>query len=106
MPDDATLVAVMYGPLVLAGRLGTAGLTEATLRAEPTKPRTVPEYKLEPLAAPIILANSQDPGTWLKRVPGSALEFRTTGQRTNLTLVPLNRIFDERYAVYWKVQGV
>ncbi len=31
------------------------------------------------------------------------LEFRTVGQSRDLTLVPLNRIFDERYAVYWKV---
>ena len=29
MPDDSTLQAVMYGPLVLAGDLGRAGLTEA-----------------------------------------------------------------------------
>jgi hypothetical protein len=26
------------------------------------------------------------------------------GQHTELTLVPLNEIFDERYAVYWKVE--
>ncbi len=30
MPDDPTLQAVMYGPLVLAGKLGTAGLTRKT----------------------------------------------------------------------------
>ncbi len=38
----ATLAAVAWGPIVLAGRLGKEGLTPATLRAEPTKPRTVP----------------------------------------------------------------
>ena len=39
---------------------------------------------------------------WIK--PGSApREFRTTGQPQDVTLVPFYRLFDERYAVYWKV---
>ena len=101
MPDDATVQAVMYGPIVLAGKLGAAGLTAENLRAEPTKPRTVPEYKSEPVAAPAIRAPSSDPASWLKR--SGPLEFRTFGQANDLTLVPLNRIFDERYAVYWKL---
>ena len=101
MPDDPTVQAVMYGPIVLAGKLGTAGLTAETLRAEPTKPRTVPEYKSEPVAAPVIRASSSDPASWLKA--SGPLEFHTVGQQNELTLVPLNRIFDERYAVYWKV---
>lgn len=37
MPDDSTLQAVMYGPLVLTGRLGTEGLTKEILRASPPK---------------------------------------------------------------------
>ncbi|HKU17518.1 MAG TPA: beta-L-arabinofuranosidase domain-containing protein [Steroidobacteraceae bacterium] len=103
MPDDPTVQAVMYGPLVLAGKLGTAGLTAENLRAEPTRPRTVPEYKSEPIAAPTIRAPSAAPASWLQAASGRPLEFRTVGQQSELTLVPLNRIFDERYAVYWKV---
>jgi DUF1680 family protein len=103
MPDDPTLQAVMYGPLVLAGKLGTAGLTKENLRAEPTRPRTVPEYKSEPIAAPTIVSSSTDPASWLTPVAGRGLEFRTKGQPSELTLIPLNRILDERYAVYWKV---
>ena len=30
-------------------------------------------------------------------------EFQTTGQARDVTLVPFNRLFDERYGVYWKV---
>ena len=105
MPDDPTVSAVMYGPLVLAGRLGTAGLTRENLRAEPTKPRTVPEYKGEPVAAPAIAARADDPASWLQAVPGRALEFRTVGQANELTFIPLYRILDERYAVYWKFGG-
>jgi len=104
MPDDETVQAVLYGPLVLAGRLGTEGLTAANRRAPPTKPRTVPEYPLAPVAAPQIVAPAADPASWLAPVPGRALEFRTLGQPTELTLVPLYRIMDERFAVYWQVR--
>jgi hypothetical protein len=104
MPDDPTVVAYLYGPLVLAGRLGKEGLTPEVLRAEPTKPRTVPEYKAPPVAAPSFVPPSEDPAAWIRPVAGRPLEFRTTGQPTDVTLVPLNRLFDERYAVYWNVR--
>lgn len=103
MPDDPTMQAIMYGPLVLVGRLGTEGLTPASIRAEPTKPRNIPEYKLEPVAAPSFRAPSDDPASWIERVPGSALTFRTKGQATDVTLVPFYQLMDERYATYWKV---
>jgi uncharacterized protein len=103
MPDDPSVQSVMYGPLVLAARLGTAGLTAANLRAPPTRPRKVPEYPAEPIAVAPIVARSRDLSSWLRPVAERTLEFRTTGQESDLTLVPLNRIFDERYAVYFKV---
>ena len=104
MPDDPTLVAAMFGPLVLAGRLGTDGLNAQNLRAGPTRPRTVPEYSAEPVGAPDIRAASTDPAGWLRRTAGSRLEFRTTGQPAELALVPLNEILDERFAVYWRIK--
>jgi len=104
MPDDPGLLAVMYGPLVLAGRLGRDGLDAAHLRAGPTRPRTVPEYPLPPVSAPAITTAALDPTGWLEPLAGRSLAFRTTGQAQPLTLEPLNAIFDERYAVYWRVR--
>jgi len=92
----------MYGPLVLAGRLGTEGLTPETLRAEPTKPRAVPEYRLGPVPAPAFRAAGGDPSAWVKPT-GNPLEFRTVGQERDVTLVPFHSLFDERYAIYWRV---
>ncbi len=101
MPDDPALQAIMYGPLVLVGKLGTAGLTPATLRAEPTKPRNVPNYPLEAVPTPGFKASSAL-ADWIK--PAAApLEFRTAGQAQDVDLVPFYRLFDERYAVYWKL---
>ena len=104
MPDDPTLQAVMYGPLVLAGKLGTTGLDAKNLRAPPTPPRQVPEYTAEPVAVPAIVAPHDDVVSWVKPVSGQPLRFRTAGQPTDFDLVPLYRVFDERYAVYWKVE--
>jgi hypothetical protein len=96
----------MYGPLVLAGRLGTEGLTKEVLRAEPTKIRQVPEYKSKPVPAPEFKLKSQDPKDWVEAVPNRSLEFRAVGQAQNIDLVPLYKVLDERYAVYWKVSRV
>jgi hypothetical protein len=104
MPDDSSLQAVMYGPLVLVGRMGTDGITAANRRAEPTKPRTVPEFKdPAPPPAPQIRAASGDVTSWVAPVAGKSLEFTTKGQPTALTMAPLYRVFDERYVVYWTV---
>ena len=104
MPDDASVQAFMYGPLVLAGRLGTEGISDDNRRAGPTPPREVPKYKsiTVPKASELTTA-ADEPSQWIKAVAGQPLEFRTTGQTKDFTLIPLYRVFDERYAVYWKV---
>jgi hypothetical protein len=105
MPDDATSQALMYGPLVLVGKLGTDGITDANRRAEPTKPRMVPEFHFQPPSAPALRARGDDPSAWIQRVsgPDQPLAFRTTGQERDVDLAPFFSVIDERYAVYWKV---
>jgi len=88
---------------VLVGRLGTEGLTARTIRAVPTPPREIPRYTLPPVAAPGFRAPSPDPASWIQPVPGKPLEFVTTGQERNVTLVPFYQLFDERYGLYWRV---
>lgn len=101
-PDDPSVQAVMYGPLVLAGRLGTEGLTGATLRAPPTAPRTVPEFPPNSaVAAPVLNSRGSDVSEWVSRT--GPLAFRTRGQDQDVSLIPFYKILDERYAVYWKV---
>ena len=115
MPDDSQVQAFMYGPLVLAGDLGAEGLTEAHIigpnlrvgapipeqHGSPLGPvnRTPPVPDLE---IPTFKASGSDPSSWIK--PGDKLlTFRTSGQRKDVTLVPLNSLYDKRYSVYWKV---
>jgi hypothetical protein len=51
---------------------------------------------------PTFRAAGPDPRTWIG--PADApQEFRTTGQRHDVRLLPLHKLFDRRYAVYWQV---
>jgi DUF1680 family protein len=102
MPDDETLTAFMYGPMVLVGDLGTGGLTKEILRAEPTGLREIPRYKAEPVPAPEFKA-AQPLDRWVQPVTDKKLHFRTSGQAQDVTLMPFYQLIDRRYAVYWKV---
>jgi hypothetical protein len=99
LADDPTLQAVMYGPLVLAGRLGSENLSKAMVYIGN---ETSPGGK--PVPVPAIASNSKDPLGWVKPISSQPLTFRTWGQAQQIALVPLYKLFDERYAVYWKVQ--
>jgi hypothetical protein len=98
-PDDPSLQAFLYGPLVLAARMGTAGLGRDILRAGPTKPRTVPEYKADGLPTPTLTG----PAPQVRAEGKQPLTFATAGPGERRALVPLYQILDERYAVYFKV---
>ena len=96
---DESWQAAMYGPLVLAGRLGAEGLTESMTRIGYD---TTPGGKPRP--APVIRAHASDAFDWVEAVAGQRLSFRTAGQSESISLVPLYKVSGERYAVYWKVQ--
>jgi DUF1680 family protein len=97
-PDHAALV---YGPIVLAGRMGTAGLSPGAqlivneresgnmLQAEVNIPRWT--RPLEQLAASTTRTNPD------------RLEFRTTGFEggASVDLLPWFRLTHERYNLYW-----
>jgi DUF1680 family protein len=115
MPDDPHLQAFLYGPLVLAGDLGSEGLTEAhivgpnfrvgapNVNQSGSPLDNINHVPLVPdLQIPTFQAAAPDPSSWIKPA-GEAHTFRTTGQKTDVTLVPLNTLFNKRYSVYWQV---
>ncbi len=97
MPDDKHMQAILYGPLVLAGDLGNRGLTPELV----TGPNA-PELDRLPIDVPTFRAGGNDPATWIKPAD-QPLAFRTSGQQTDVSLVPLNSLFEKRYSVYWQV---
>jgi DUF1680 family protein len=92
-PDDPKTQAILYGPLVLAGDLGSEGLNDQLIFGPEN-----PAVQRNPIPVPSFKAS---PG-WIQP-GGQPLTFRTTGQAKDVTLMPLNRIFGKRYSVYWQV---
>jgi hypothetical protein len=98
LPDDDTVQAAMYGPLVLAAKMGKQGLTRGMIYGnsgpDDEKKKTVPMPEVQ---------STSDPASWLEKTPGEELSFRTVGQSETTQLIPLYKLLDERYSVYWKV---
>jgi DUF1680 family protein len=97
MPDNGTIQAAMYGPLVLAGRFDPVSkeMTSGDLEPKPTNVYKVPE----------IVADNAKPTAWIEPDAKQPLVFHTVGQSQLMTLLPLYRVIRERYAVYWKVNN-
>jgi uncharacterized protein len=85
MPDESTVQAAMYGPLVLAVDLGSDGLTEAMIVGPlgPKMPKSA-------IALPMLHGPIQ--------TGGQQLTFSAGRQN----LAPLNTILDRRYSIYWR----
>ena len=107
-PDDKTVQAAMYGPLVLAALLGTEGLTTTMIYGGSGPGGNDDGYPM-----PVVdlrrrmRHDSPTPATpdaiWFEQVEASplySLRFHTLGRGPRHTLVPLSQIMDERYSVY------
>ncbi len=98
MPDEPATQAILYGPLVLAGKLGSEGLTKEMMVGP-----LGPNIRRHPIDVPAFRASNADLTSWIRPVSGEALTFRTSGQAKDVTLVPFHRLFGERYSIYWGV---
>ena len=94
MPDDRSVQAVMYGPLVLAGRLGSEGLTEAMQIGDYDQDYKGTVAQVGPISAPL----EGDPG-WVEPVKGRPLTFTTVNQARAIELVPVSAIHGEKYGL-------
>jgi len=85
MPDDPDLKAVLYGPIVLAGIINAKTPIA------------------EDLNTGYLRESRANPDEWLRPVPGKPLTFQSTGQTGSLTFIPLYKVIDQRFGVYWDV---
>jgi DUF1680 family protein len=103
LPTSTSIAAVMYGPIVLAGKLGSEGITPgADLIVNERKsgemlniPRELPKWKLNRDR----LANS------VQRDSKRPLVFHARGvsELPQLELIPYSQIAHERYNLYWNL---
>jgi hypothetical protein len=85
LPDNPRRVALLWGPLVLAGDLG---------------PEEQPAAR-EPV--PVLVAANQPLDDWLKPVAGQAGDFRSAGvgRERDVDFVPFYHLHRRTYAAYW-----
>lgn len=84
MPDNNNRVALLYGPLVLAGNLGD----------------TVPDPVY---GTPVLLTDNRNVNDWAVKDADQPLTFHTknTGKPFDVTLTPFYKNIDNHYSVYW-----
>ena len=87
MPDDSNRVAVMYGPLVLAGDLGPVADSLSN----------------DAMYVPVMMTDRRDPSSWIKPVEGKTNTFMTykTGRPHDVVLKPFYTVYNRRYSIYW-----
>lgn len=83
MPDNPNRIALLYGPVVMAGQLG--------------KEMPDPIY-----GTTVLLTDNRTVTEWAKAVPNTPLTFQNTvAKPADVTLVPFYNVYDQYYNVYW-----
>jgi DUF1680 family protein len=102
MPDDASVVAFLKGPIVLAADLGDQGL-DAARRYGPEGPAFVPD---QAPPVPTLVAASAATALARLRPTGDPLVYRSDGlgRPADVVLRPFYELADRRYAVYLRVE--
>jgi hypothetical protein len=98
--DLKNYVAIMYGPIVLAGEFGIEGVPIPAEARDQSQFNKVPNVEI-----PVLSTDNDDASAWLKPVAGEPLTFRTVGvgKPNDATMIPLYAVRNERYTVYWKM---
>ncbi len=101
LPGDDSIAAALYGPLVLAADLGPdpGDGPMRVIHGGETLPQNLPAAVPLPKAA---TAQDADAKEWVRVESASELRFTATGEGEKYDLVPMNRIRDQRYSIYWQ----
>jgi len=101
LQGDDSVAAVLYGPMVLATDLGPGPVDgpERVVHGRPTEPEGLPP----PAALPQVPAEiSMREAAWVNIESPSELRFAAASREGTRKLMPMYRIRDERYSVYWQ----
>ncbi len=99
---DESVTAALYGPLVLAADLG-AGPADGPMRIIHGRP-TTPGKELPPPDALPKIAAGPDVKTdqWVQTDSKSDMRFSVAGEGKKYDVMPMYRIRDQKYSVYWQ----
>jgi DUF1680 family protein len=99
---DPEQVAVLYGPIVLAGSLGREGLNGKPNEVSGAWPNAHITGR-NPIVPGFLTDAASLPARIRPVLGGEPLEFETVGvgRPSDVRLIPLYRVVDERYTIYW-----
>jgi DUF1680 family protein len=101
--DNPNVAAIAYGPIILAGDMGTEGITSPAPFANDQL-----DYEHYPVPANIITTlnvHGKQLSDWLVPVKDKPLEFKTSGVADKeITLIPFDEIDKQRYVIYWNLE--
>ena len=105
LPGRQDIVAMLYGPIVLAGQLGQKGIKPGTDII--VNERTYGDILKDEVEVPTFACKASDVVKNVKRIGDASLRFRTEsiGEPHNVELIPYFRVAHERYNVYWTTHG-
>ncbi len=84
IPDNPNRIAILYGPLVLAGALGD----------------TMPDPAF---GTPVLLTDDKNVNDWIKPVSNNSITFemKGVGKPHDVKLIPFYKMYNQYYSVYW-----
>jgi DUF1680 family protein len=103
LPGTTDMVAFLYGPIVLAGRLGREGLTaDNQIIVNERESGNMLNAAVE---IPVLAGDAATLAGRIRQDPRAPLTFRTAGlgRPHDVELAPYFRLAHERYNLYWKV---
>ena len=101
--DDPNKAVIAYGPIVLAGKMGTEGLTPPVPYANDQNDYN--SYKIPDDVISTLHAKGKRPETWVKSVVDMPLTFKTHGVAArDIVLIPYYQLHHERYVMYWDMK--
>ena len=108
LPGSHDYAAFFDGPVLLAGPLGTQGLTRSDFYGggDNFDVNNQLATKALPVSTfPTMIGTPEQAVRQISPVPGHPLMFRTWGvaSRPGVTLMPFYQIFFQRYALYWPI---
>jgi len=97
--DDASMVSVFYGPVILAGALGRNSMPNDVGDKDAN-------LKLPAVAVPEVANSSANPADWLRLLPDDPLAFviHHAGDASGIVLRPFYSVHHERYSLYWRLR--
>ncbi|MBD8388953.1 glycoside hydrolase family 127 protein [Dysgonomonas sp. BGC7] len=102
--DNPDMAAIMYGPLVLAGMMGTDGMKSPAPFSDPTlyNDYYTYDYHVPANMQTSLQVDRDNLSKSIVKVDGNKLVFKSV--KDNISLEPIHNVHHQRYVVYWNIK--